>query len=108
MQDAPAFTPYTVAPRLLDPKRAERIVEQKYPKLLSQAGIGGTVIVWAFIDATGVVRNCVVNKSSGVTGLDEAAEAAVTEFRFAPALNADKHVPVGVQIPITFSVAPSG
>ncbi len=108
LQDAPAFTPYTVAPRLLDPKRAERIVEQKYPKLLSQAGIGGTVIVWAFIDATGVVRNCVVNKSSGVTGLDEAAEAAVTEFRFAPALNADKHVPVWVQIPITFSVAPSG
>ncbi len=106
LREAPAFTPYTVAPRLRDPRRAERIVEEKYPKLLSQAGIGGRVIVWAFIDAKGVVRNCKVHQSSGVKRLDEAAEAAVMEFTFEPALNFDKHVPVWVQMPIVFRVEP--
>ncbi len=58
LQAAPAFTPFTVAPRLRDPERATRIVEEQYPKILQAAGIGGRVIVWAFIDAKGVVRNC--------------------------------------------------
>ncbi len=106
LRDAPAFTPYTVAPRLRDPRRAERIVEEKYPKLLSQAGIGGRVIVWAFIDAAGVVKNCRVHQSSGSTHLDDAAVAAVMEFAFEPALNFDKHVAVWIQMPITFSVGP--
>jgi TonB family protein len=108
LADAPAFTPYTVAPRLRDPKRAERIVEKKYPKLLSQAGVGGRVIVWAFIDTRGVVQNCQVHQSSGIAQLDRAAEAAVMEFTFEPALNFDKHVAVWIQMPITFAVAPGG
>ncbi len=108
LADAPAFTPYTVAPRLRDPKQAQRIVEKKYPKLLSQAGIGGRVIVWAFIDESGVVQNCRVHQSSGTAKLDQAAVAAVMEFSFEPALNIDKHVAVWVQLPITFSVEPGG
>lgn len=109
LADAPAFTPYTVAPRVRDPEEAKRIVERKYPRLLSQAGIGGRVIVWAFIDANGVVRNCQVNQSSGIAQLDQAAVAALREFTFVPAMNFDKNVAVWIQMPITFSVvAPGG
>jgi TonB family protein len=102
--DRPVFTPYTVAPRLLNPRRAMRIVEQKYPRIMQQAGIGGTVLVWAFIEADGVVKNSVVRETSGFEKLDEAALKAVNEFAFEPALHLDQHVPVWISMPITFDV----
>ncbi len=103
LQAAPAFTPYTVAPRLRDPERATQIVKEKYPLILQQAGIGGTVVVWAFIDEEGVVRNCQVHESSGLARLDYAAVEAVMEFTFEPALNYDVRVPVWIQMPIIFT-----
>lgn len=104
LEDRPVFTPYTVAPSIKDKTRAARIVRDKYPKILQEAGIGGTVVVWAFIDEAGVVRNCEVHTSCGNIALDQAAVGAAMEFRFHPALNYDKHVPVWVSIPITFAV----
>ncbi len=107
LEAGPTFTPFTVAPRLRDRERAERIVRDKYPELLQQAGIGGTVVVWALIDERGVVQKCQVHTSCGVAALDEAALAATIEFSFVPALNYDRHVPVWISVPITFSVRPS-
>jgi TonB family protein len=104
LEDRPVFTPYTVAPSIKDKARAARIVRDKYPKILQAAGIGGTVVVWAFIDEKGVVKNCQVHTSCGNAALDEAALGAAMEFRFNPALNYDKYVPVWVSIPITFTV----
>lgn len=104
LEKQPVFTPYTVAPSIKDKQRAARIVRDKYPKILRDAGIGGTVIVWAFIDETGIVKNCQIHTSCGNVVLDEAAAAAVMEFNFRPALNYDKNVPVWVSIPITFAV----
>jgi TonB family protein len=104
LEDQPTFTPYTVAPSLKDKERAAGIVRAKYPKILQDAGIGGTVVVWAFIDEKGVVRNCQIHTSCGNIALDDAAAAAVMEFTFRPALNYDKNVPVWVSIPITFAV----
>lgn len=102
--DRPVFTPYEVGPRLRDPAKAARIVESHYPVLLSRAGFSGTVTVWAFIDTEGVVRNALVNASSGHERLDEAAVEAVKEFLFHPALYRDGKVPVWVAIPITFQL----
>jgi TonB family protein len=102
--DRPVFTPYTVAPRLLNPRRAQRIVRQKYPKIMEQAGIGGTSRLWAFIDATGVVRRCVVRETSGYDELDRAAIEAMMEFEFEPALHMDKSVPVWIDMPIIFTI----
>ncbi len=81
-----------------------QIVERNYPKLLRDAGIGGTVNVWVFIDTNGNVKNAQVQKGSGNKALDEAALTSAQEFSFTPALNRDKTVPVWVAIPITFSV----
>ena len=102
--DRPVLTPFTVAPRIKDPRQAARTVESFYPSLLKRAGIGGTVVVWAFIDSQGVVQNSQVNTSSGHLSLDDAAVEAVLEFEFVPALNRDEKVPVWVALPITFSV----
>ncbi len=104
LSDQPVFTPFTVAPRVRDPAEAAKIVESKYPSVMKNAGIGGTVLVWAFIDANGVVKNTQVKESSGMSRLDDAAEAAVREFEFVPALNYDRRVPVWISIPITFEV----
>lgn len=100
--DRPTITPFTVAPEVKDPAKAARIVESKYPRVLRDAGIGGTVEVWAFIDAVGVVKRAQVKQSSGYRSLDEAAVAAVREFEFRPALLLDQHVPVWVVLPLTF------
>jgi protein TonB len=102
--DQPVFTPYTVRPEIRDRRAAARIVERNYPRLLKDAGIGGTVMVWVFIDTQGVVKNSQVQKSSGNAGLDEAALISAQNFTFSPALNRDKRVPVWVAIPITFAV----
>ncbi len=104
LEDAPVFTPFTLAPRLKDRAGAQKIVLEKYPRILKDAGIGGTVVVWAFIDENGTVRKCQIHTSCGLSMLDEAALAAVQEFSFSPAMNYDKHVPVWVSIPIKFNV----
>ncbi len=100
--DRPVFTPYTVRPEIKDRGRAMEVVLRNYPKILQDAGIGGTVYVWLFIDADGRVQNAQVQESSGNVTLDEAALKAVYEFEFTPALNMDKRVPVWVAFPIIF------
>lgn len=104
LSEQPTFTPYTVAPSLKNRAEAERIVREKYPRLLRDAGIGGRVVVWAFIDERGVVRSCQVHTSCGNTMLDQAALEAVRQFEFNPALNYDKYVQVWVAMPIRFTV----
>ena len=100
--DEPVFTPYTVAPNYTNPAEVRSALEREYPPLLRDAGIGGTVQVWFFIDENGVVRKSVVNEGSGHAALDEAALRVAPVFEFTPALNRDKAVPVRVSLPITF------
>jgi hypothetical protein len=53
LADAPVFTPYTVRPSILNREEVTRALEREYPSLLRDAGIGGTVLVWFFIDEEG-------------------------------------------------------
>jgi protein TonB len=100
---APTFTPFTVAPDIRNRTEVQRALQREYPPLLRDAGIGGTVQVWFFIDEDGLVQDTRVNQSSGHTALDEAAIKVAGVFRFSPALNRDKKVPVWVSLPITFT-----
>ena len=102
--DQPVFTPMTVRPEIKDRRAALRIVERNYPRLLKDAGIGGSVNIWVFIDANGAVQNAQVQQSSGNKALDDAALKSAKLFTFTPALNRDKRVPVWISIPITFAV----
>ena len=101
---APTFTPFTVAPSILNRDDVIRAMEREYPPLLRDAGIGGTVRVYFFIDEGGQVQDTRIDQSSGHQALDDAALKVAGIYRFSPALNRDKKVPVWVSFPITFQV----
>lgn len=101
---APTFTPYTVGPTLLNRDQVARAMVDSYPDALRRAGIGGIVRVYFFINTQGEVQDFRIHESSGFPQLDEAALAVADVYRFSPALNRDKQVPVWVSLPIEFQV----
>ena len=104
ISSAPTFTPFTVAPSIQNRQEVVRAMEREYPPLLRDAGIGGTVRVFFFIDENGQVQDYRIDQSSGHQALDDAALAVADVYRFTAALNRDKKVPVWVSFPITFQV----
>jgi periplasmic protein TonB len=100
---APTFTPMTVRPELQNTREIQRALERNYPPLLRDAGIGGTPVVWFFIDENGRVLRTQLSKSSGYDALDAAAIQVANMMQFSPALNRDKRVQVWVEIPIVFT-----
>jgi protein TonB len=104
ISSAPTFTPFTVAPEIQNRNEVIRAMEREYPPLLRDAGIGGTVRVYFFIDEGGQVRDTRIDQSSGHQALDQAALNVAGVYRFSPALNRDQRVPVWVSFPITFQV----
>jgi periplasmic protein TonB len=100
---APQFTPMTQRPELRNSGDVQRALVRNYPPLLRDAGIGGTAVVWFFIDEKGEVLRTQLSKSSGYPALDEAANNVAQMMRFTPAKNRDKIVQVWVEIPIVFT-----
>ena len=98
----PSFTPFTVAPRISNREEVVAAMQDAYPPLLRDAGIGGTVVLWFFIDEEGTVEDVRIHESGGHQALDRAALDVAAVFRFQPALNGEERVPVWVQFPITF------
>jgi TonB family protein len=101
--EPPTFTPYDVKPELLDAASARRLLAEHYPPMLRGAGIGGTTVLWVFIDEQGAVTRTRLVEGSGHTALDEAAEVVMRGFRFAPARHRGQPVPVWIQLPIRFA-----
>jgi protein TonB len=101
---APTFTPFTVAPDILNRRELAEAMVQNYPTLLREAGIGGVVRVFFFIDEDGRVLQTRLDQSSGHQQLDDAALAVAGMYRFSPALNRDERVKVWVSFPIQFQV----
>jgi TonB family protein len=101
-RDTPSYTPMTVRPRLINEADVQQALVREYPASLRDAGIGGVVELWLFVDATGKVGNTKVNKGSGSAELDEAALKVAAVMEFTPARNVDRIVPVWFAIPLTF------
>ncbi len=104
ISERPTFTPFTVAPDILNRAEIQQAMVKNYPPLLREAGIGGEVRVFFFIDEEGRVQDTRIDRSSGHQSLDEAALAVAGMYRFSPALNRDKRVKVWVSFPIQFQV----
>jgi TonB family protein len=100
----PTLTPFTVAPSILNRDEVVRAMEDAYPPLLKEAGVGGTARIYFFIEADGTVRRTVLDQTSGYPVLDEAAMAVAYVYRFTPALLREEPVSVWVSFPITFQV----
>lgn len=101
----PVFTPFTVAPKLLNAEAVTAALKEAYPPLLRDAGIGGSPEIWFYLDATGKIRKLLLNKSSGYQQLDQAALNVAAVMRFSPAYNRDKLAPVWISLPITFTAS---
>ena len=97
-----AFVPMSVAPDLLNRAAVQRALQRLYPPMLRDAGFGGQVVVWVYVDESGSVIKAVVRKSSGHTELDAVALEVVKVMRFSPAMNRDQRVKVWVSVPVTF------
>ena len=104
VSDGPTFTPYTVAPSITNRSDVVRAMEEAFPPLLRDAGIGGTVRVYFFIQADGNVEAVQIDRSSGHAALDDAALRVADVYRFSPAMNREEMVSVWVSFPITFQV----
>jgi len=92
------FIPYD------DPPVAKSPINPVYPEIAQEAGIEGTVIVQAFINAKGIVEETIILKGVPNTGLDEAAAEAIRKTRFKPAKQRDRPVGVWISIPVHFTL----
>jgi len=102
--DRPSFIPYTQAPELRNKKEVLAFLKSTYPSMLKQAGVGGTVLLWLYIDDVGQVQRTVLAESSGYEQLDEAARKVAEKMHFRPAMNRDKTTAVWLAQSIDFSV----
>ena len=85
-----------------DPPKPISAIRPVYPETAQEAGIEGVVVVQAFIDKKGRVKETIIIKGIPNTGLDEAAKEAIRKTRFRPAKQKNKKVGVWISIPINF------
>jgi len=104
LAERPTFIPYDVAPELQNPSRVQAVLEEQYPEAFQDSGVGGTVVLWMYVDEQGEVRRSRVRESSGYRALDEAAMEVAQSMEFSPALNRDDPTAVWVQQRIQFQV----
>lgn len=101
--EAPMWTDVDIMPALTNMDEVQRLLTQEYPPLLRDAGIGGTVTVWFFIDETGGVVKNEIHTSSGHAALDQAALRIASHYKFSPATSKGEAVPVWVSLGIEFA-----
>jgi TonB family protein len=102
----PEFTPYTVAPELLNRAAVMKALEEFYPPLLRNAGIEGKTLVWLHLNSDGTVTDTRVMKSSGQMALDEAALRTARRMKFSGARNGNQPAAVWIALPIVFRLHP--
>lgn len=90
------FIPYDDPPVAMSP------IRPVYPEIAQEAGIEGVVIVQAFIDEKGRVKETLILRGVPNTGLDEAAMEAIKKTRFRPAKQRERAVGVWISIPVNF------
>ena len=90
------FIPYDDPPVAMSP------IRPRYPEIAQEAGIEGVVVVQAFIDERGRVKETLILKGVPNTGLDEAAMEAIRKTRFRPAKQRERAVGVWISIPVNF------
>ena len=101
--DGPRFTPYTTKPELRNRDVVVRALVSNYPPELRARKVGGTTLVWLYINEAGQVAQVRVKETSGNQQLDEAAVRVAESMLFTPAVNRDRVVPVWISLPIVFN-----
>lgn len=92
-------------PEILHRQEAENIIASYYPTALQRAGVGGSVKLQLWVDASGRVDHIQMRESSGYQSLNAAAMRAATQLRFKPATRAGD--PVGTWVEFTVNFVPA-
>jgi TonB family protein len=100
--DQPVPADFDVAPQVSNPDRVRRALEREYPLGLREAGVGGQVEMWLYVNQQGVVESFQIGRGSGTRALDEAAMRVARAFQFTPALRANQPVSTWIALRITF------
>jgi len=93
----PSFGEYVYVEEL--PEAISKVMPE-YPDLARQSSMEGSVTVQALVGKDGRVKDTRIAKSNPV--FDQAAEKAVKQYVFKPALSNNKPVAVWVAVPIRF------
>jgi TonB family protein len=89
--------PKATAPRLI------HVADPVFPAVAYKLKIGGVVVVSVLIDKDGNATDCRVVKTRGY-GLDDAAIAAVKQYKFEPATLNGEAVSVTVNVEVNFRI----
>ncbi len=87
-------------PALIERSRVAPI----YPRASRRAGEAGTVVLRLTVGVSGTVLATDVLSSSGFDRLDQAAQAAVRQWRFSPGTRQGVPVELSIQVPIRFEL----
>ena len=98
--DAPAPTPMTVRPELLNAEEVAREIMARYAGELDSRNLDRVPELWVFISEHGEVLNAQLASTSGDSILDEIALEVADMMRFTPAMNGDDYVSVWVRVPV--------
>ena len=96
VMEAPQYVDHTTRPELANRWQVKKTLEDRYPAALRDEGIGGTTVLYLFVNTDGTVSEAIVKASSGHPSLDWAAVQAAKSARFLPASN--EGIPVGIWI----------
>ncbi|MBN8476662.1 energy transducer TonB [Sulfuritalea sp.] len=75
-----------------------------YPHASRRLGEQGKVLLRVFVSAAGLAEKVEIKLGSGFARLDQAAEEAVSRWRFVPAKRGEQAIAGWVQVPITFQL----
>ena len=106
-QAAPVAPAPPAPPRIVPPSFDAAYLKNPppaYPRLSRRQGEKGKVILRVHVTPEGLADQVQVRTSSGFERLDEAAAAAVRQWRFAPARQGEAAVAAWVLVPIIFSL----
>lgn len=78
--------------------------QPQYPTLSKRRGEEGTVLIRAFVDASGIASKVEIFKSSQFELLDNAALEAIKKWHFVPAKKFGQNLASSVIIPINFKL----
>ncbi|MFW6078753.1 MAG: energy transducer TonB family protein [Gemmatimonadota bacterium] len=104
IMDGPVFTPYEVAPELMNRSDLTEALLRSYPYDAPGVPVRSRTVMWFLIDEYGSVRRTVLRESSGYAAVDTAMLGAVRVAQFSPAWFRDRTVPVWVSLPIVLEL----
>jgi TonB family protein len=104
VQSVPAPVPKVAAPLPILPPRVSYRVLPEYPVSALQQGLQGTAILSIYVGLSGAAERVELKSSSGVAELDRSAVAAVSEWKFNPAIRGGAAIASWFEVPVRFAI----